>query len=122
MRQLALESEDREMTQLQLAARARGIDPIHMTKTQLIKVLKRQKLKWRTSPHQGRSPVVLRAIEAGAIKRAILEQKLVNPASGEAARAKRWAGIMSVHGMWKDDPDKPQDAVAYQREARDEWR
>lgn len=110
------------MTQLRLAARARGIAPIHMTKTQLIKVLKRQKPKWRISPHPGRSPVVLRAIEAGAIKRAILEQKLASLAPGEAARAKRLAAIMSVHGMWKDDPAKPQDAVAYQREARDEWR
>ncbi|MYM95667.1 hypothetical protein [Duganella vulcania] len=39
-----------------------------------------------------------------------------------AARAKRLAAVMSVHGMWKNDPDKPRDAVAYQREARAEWK
>ncbi|GJI96000.1 hypothetical protein RugamoR57_27180 [Duganella caerulea] len=39
-----------------------------------------------------------------------------------AARAKRLAAVMSVHGMWKHDPDKPRDAVAYQREARAEWK
>jgi hypothetical protein len=40
----------------------------------------------------------------------------------DTTRAKRLAAIMSVHGVWKDDPGKPQDAVAYQREARAEWR
>jgi len=36
-------------------------------------------------------------------------------------RAKRLAAIMSVHGIWKDDPTKPKDPVAYQREVRAEW-
>lgn len=39
----------------------------------------------------------------------------------DAARAKRLAAIMSVHGIWKDDPTKPKDPVAYQREVRAEW-
>lgn len=39
-----------------------------------------------------------------------------------AARAKRLAAVMSVHGVWKNDPDKPRDAVAYQREARADWK
>jgi hypothetical protein len=37
-------------------------------------------------------------------------------------KAKRWAAIMATHGMWKGDPTKPKDAVAYQREVRAEWR
>ena len=37
-------------------------------------------------------------------------------------KAKRWAAVMATHGMWKDDPTKPKDAVAYQREVRAEWR
>lgn len=44
------------------------------------------------------------------------------PAPADAAHAKRLAAIMSVHGMWRGDPDKPQDGVAYQREVRAEWR
>lgn len=43
------------------------------------------------------------------------------PISPDNARAKRMAAALKVFGMWKDNPDKPQDGVAYQREVRSEW-
>jgi hypothetical protein len=84
MEQLTVELDDREMAVLHSAARARSIDPTHMTKLQLLNLLTAQK--------------------------------------PSAARAKRLAAIMSVHGIWKDDPTKPKDGVDYQREMRAEWR
>jgi hypothetical protein len=51
------------------------------------------------------------------------EEATTNDASlDKDARAGRLAAVTSVHGMWKDDPDKPHDGVAYQREVRAEWR
>ena len=51
------------------------------------------------------------------------EEATTNHASSDKdARAGRLAAVMSVHGMWKDAPDKPHDGVAYQREVRPEWR
>jgi hypothetical protein len=38
-----------------------------------------------------------------------------------AERERRRAAIMSMHGVWKDDPSKPHDGAEYQREVRDEW-
>lgn len=38
-----------------------------------------------------------------------------------AERERRHAAIMSMHGIWKDDPTKPRDGAEYQREVRDEW-
>jgi hypothetical protein len=38
----------------------------------------------------------------------------------DAARVQRLSAVMSVHGMWKGDPDKPRDAVEYQKEIRSE--
>lgn len=43
-------------------------------------------------------------------------------ATEQAERAKRLAAVMSMHGIWKDDPTKPQDGAEYQREVRAEWR
>ncbi len=43
-------------------------------------------------------------------------------AAEQAERAKRLAAVMSMHGIWKDDPTKPQDGAEYQREVRAEWR
>lgn len=78
-----------------------------------------------------RNQIIAQMAEAADIKRSLAPPRLnaappvevsasLSPA--DAARARRLAAIMSVHGMWKDDSDKPQDAVAYQREARSEWR
>lgn len=36
-------------------------------------------------------------------------------------RERRHAAIMSMHGIWKDDPTKPRDGAEYQREVRAEW-
>ncbi|ELX09442.1 hypothetical protein Jab_2c15080 [Janthinobacterium sp. HH01] len=55
---------------------------------------------------------------------------VVTPAQAEAIvendvaadQAKRLAAVMRMHGIWKDDPTKPQDGAEYQREVRAEWR
>lgn len=86
MAQVDIEFDDREMEQLRAVARARRIDPGHMTRLQLLQAL--------TVP-------------------------IGKPSDAE--HAKRLVAVMSVHGMWKGDPDKPRDAVEYQREVRAEW-
>jgi hypothetical protein len=43
----------------------------------------------------------------------------VTPAlSKKPSREMRRAAIASVHGLWKNDPDKQQDGLEYQREVR----
>lgn len=132
MRQLTVQLDDKEMAQLELAARARHMDPVRMTKMQLLRLLSVQKPKWRTGLRLRRQQAMTQLLETTDLKRSLSPQKLRpgpqpatpngNLSPADAARAKRLAAIMSVHGMWKDDPDKPQDAVGYQREARSEWR
>lgn len=48
----------------------------------------------------------------------ISEHGTANP---DADRARRRAAIMSMHGIWKNDPTKPHDGAEYQREVRAEW-
>jgi len=83
------------MDQVQTAARAQQLDPEHITAKQLVQALNDSQ------------------VSASAAK--------VAPTVPSAeARAKRKAAIMSMHGIWKNDPTKPKDPVAYQREVRSE--
>lgn len=63
-----------------------------------------------------------RGIEAAGMTRPqLLEAITIGPGvSADMERARRLAGIMSVHGIWKGDPDKPRNAVEYQKEIRAE--
>ncbi|MBV6324639.1 hypothetical protein [Duganella violaceipulchra] len=158
MAQLTVELDDREMSRVESAARARQIDPSHLTGAQLLKVLtsaqpKKAKFKSNGMWVSGGAArlarlkadkhfdvvVVARAVQcaveimekqhqAGLVASAKAASiKTAGEASGAAitgaaARAKRLAAVMSVHGMWKNDPDKPRDAIAYQREVRAEWK
>ncbi|MYM23411.1 hypothetical protein GTP46_12215 [Duganella sp. FT135W] len=91
---LTVELDEHEMRKIEAAARAHQLDPQSMTAKQLVL-----------------------ALGAG---NSVAEAQSHN-ASTEAKRAKRLAAIMSMHGIWKDDPSKPKDPVAYQREVRAEW-
>jgi hypothetical protein len=91
---LTVELDEHEMRKVEAAARARQLDPNSMTAKQLV-------------------------IALGASDNAAPAKS--EPASAEARRAKRVAAVMSMHGIWKEDPSKPEDPVAYQREVRAEW-
>ncbi|WGG51200.1 hypothetical protein [Rugamonas sp. DEMB1] len=138
MARLTVELEERELARLRSAARARQIDPSHMTTMQLVQVLTdaqpKKKTSWlagaaaRMRPH---NTALYQAIPAGVGKHPveILEQQHRTAvavsgiaAAPAAARAQRLAAVMSMHGIWKDDPTKPQDGAEYQREVRAEWR
>ena len=70
--------------------------------------------------HQGR---LAKRPGIGVATPAQSEALIENEAAAEQAeRAKRLAAVMSMHGIWKDDPTKPQDGAEYQREVRAEWR
>jgi hypothetical protein len=101
MRQLIIEFDDEEAAQLEAAARACGIDPTCMTKTQLLQLLDNDSGKPKAN--------------AVAAPPDTQETKL-------EARARRLKVLMPMQGIWKGDPDEPQDGVAYQREVRAEWR
>jgi hypothetical protein len=137
MARLTVELEEHELARLRSAARARQIDPSHMTTMQLVQVLTDAQPKKRTSWLAGAAARARRhntapnqAVPAGVVKHAveILEQHQTavaatsTAAASAAARAQRLAAVMSMHGIWKDDPTKPQDGVEYQREVRAEWR
>lgn len=58
---------------------------------------------------------------AGMTRLQLLEAITSEPGTPDnAGRFLRLAAIMSVHGIWKGDPDKPRDAVEYQKEIRAE--
>lgn len=101
MRQLIIEFDEDEAEQLEAAARACGIDPARMTKAQLLQLL---------SNESSREPATVKTGQADAQE---------TPAE---ARARRYKALLPMQGIWKGDPDKPQDGVAYQREVRAEWR
>ncbi|PIL46356.1 hypothetical protein CR105_04590 [Massilia eurypsychrophila] len=101
MRQLTIEFDDEEAAQLEADARACGIDPARRTKTQLLQLLGNASGK--------------RKANAEAAPPDTQETKM-------PARARRLEALMPMQGIWKGDPDKPQDGVAYQREVRAEWR
>ncbi len=128
---VTVESSDQEMLMLKALALACGIDPTHKTKNQLIKVLMTPKSKRRMGSISRRQKAMFEAIEKRVLARSIRHEvrkdkpalkKSTDSLPAEAAREKRLAAIMSINGLWKGDPDKPQDGVAYQREARAEWR
>lgn len=139
MAQLTLELDEKEMLLLRLAARARRIDPGRMTRLQLLQVLTtpaQPPAKMKLGRSGGRSKALNKAIQAGVVKRTVirlaLQRQAVVAAAAAAAineeaaqtdptRAKRFAAIMSVHGIWQADPGKPRDGVDYQREMRAEW-
>lgn len=119
--------------------RARQIDPNHLTSIQLLQVLatthpKKAKAKglWLSGSALRMTRIkAAKGMDLVLVARAAQYAVEPNEAAGvavdtavpsAAARAKRLAAVMSVHGMWKNDPDKPRDAVAYQREARAEFR
>ncbi|MYN17218.1 hypothetical protein GTP81_10685 [Rugamonas sp. FT107W] len=118
MAQLTVELDDREMARLRAAARARHIDPNRLTGVQLLQVL--------TTGHPKKAKAKGLWLSGGAVRmtrtKAVKGMAADTAVPSAAARAKRLAAVMSVHGMWKNDPDKPRDAVAYQREARAEWK
>lgn len=138
MARLTVELEERELARLRSAARARQIDPSHMTTMQLVQVLTDAQPKKKTSWLAGgaararrHNTALNQAVPAGVVKHAveILEQQHRTAvavtsvaAASAAARAQRLAAVMSMHGIWKDDPTKPQDGAEYQREVRAEWR
>jgi hypothetical protein len=147
MGQLTVEMDDEELAQLEAAARVRRIDPARMTKAQLLKLLAVDiQTKWRPRLSVRRARMALKATQRAkrAKKSAILtlrpnkthETELVQPSrtGGDAGpllepqqgtlaagRARRLEALMSMQGIWRGDPDKPQDGVAYQREVRAEW-
>jgi hypothetical protein len=135
MEQLTLELDEEYAMRLSLATRVRRIDPSGMTTQQVLQVLIAQNPKWRTGMRLRRGRLTAKVFEVVVGKRPIRYAKPRETREGKPAvvdesdasisaydaRAKRLAAIMSVHGMWKDDPDKPRDAVAYQREVRAEW-
>jgi len=107
---VTVELNEREMEQVKAAVRAQRLDPQHMTAVQLVQAL---------------GKVAADANAALAIAEAASAPPLETtkpPLTAEQARAKRIEAVMSVHGMWKDKPDMPQDALEYQREVRAEWR
>lgn len=89
---LTVELDEGEMSKVEAAVRARRLDPKHLTAKQLVLAL-------------GAADSAGTAVDASA----------------EVKRAKRLAAVMAMHGIWKDDPTKPQDGVDYQREVRAEW-
>lgn len=98
---VTVELNEREMEQVKAAARAQRLDPGHMTVVQLDQALGKVVADAESAP------------PLETIKPQLTEQQ---------ARAKRMEAVMSVHGMWKDKPDMPQDSLEYQREVRAEWR
>lgn len=100
MRQLTIEFDDEEAAQLEVAARARGIDPAHITKMQLLQLLGLESSRETAHVETGQADAKETFVEA---------------------RARRLKALMPTFGLWKDDPDKPHDGVAYQREVRAEW-
>ena len=140
MRQLTVEMEEEEMAQLEATVRARRIDPAHMTKAQLLKLLGAgKKTKWRGGLGVRRAGVALKGAKIVFTLRpnSTRENHVLplrrpdrNPAMSEEdqllptpeARARRLKALMTMQGIWKGDPDKPQDGVAYQQEVRAEWR
>ena len=96
---LTVELDEHDMRKLEAAARAHQLDPQSMTVKQLVLTL----------------ASINRAVQT------VAEYAKSETPSTEARRAKRLAAIMSMHGIWKDDPNKPKDPVAYQREVRAEW-
>lgn len=99
MRQLTVEMDEAEMILLEAAANARGIDPNNINKTQLLELLAQVEAATNTNAPAAR--------DAGTVP---------------SARARRLEALMKMHGIWKGDPDKPQDGAAYQQEIRAEWR
>lgn len=67
------------------------------------------------------SSTVIEAMRDLGRQSAALPTKLNEQANLRAKRERRHAAIMSMHGIWKDDPTKPHEGVEYQREVRDEW-
>lgn len=131
MRQLTVELEEEDMAQLEARARAQRIDPARMTKAQLLKVLGAGKqMKWRGLRRNrvvlkgAKIVFTLRSDNAGNSHIVQLNGLDANPAALEEhrqlARARRLEALMSMQGIWKGDPDKPQDGVAYQQEVRAE--
>lgn len=132
MRQLPVELEEEEMAQLEASARAQRIDPARMTKAQLLKVLgagKQMKCRGlrrnRVALKGARIVFTLRSRDARNSQIVQLNGPDAKPVAPEEhqqrARAKRLEALVRMQGIWKGDPDKPQDGVAYQREVRAEW-
>ena len=171
MAKLIVKLEDRELRRLRAAARARHINPAHLTKAELCHLLALQgnqkypgrlaggavralSLRGLGGVHQ-----IVQAFATAAASKAPMDSQLQNgvfvgrearlraglkrakhrgtgvevpipedtvaandAAAAQAERAKRLAAVMSMHGIWKDDPTKPQDGAEYQREVRAEWR
>lgn len=137
MRQMTIELDDEEMAQLEVAARMRSIDPERMSKSQLLKLLTLgKKPKWRAGLSARRHQLALKAawtapspksLATNGIQPSVADvddstRDLSQSKEEHAARAKRLALLMTMHGIWKNDPDKPQDGLAYQQEVRAEWR
>lgn len=108
---LIIELDESEMNKVEAAVRARRLDPKHLTAKQLVLALGAADCAdnaLATAGHSADAPVAVAATPGDA--------------SANARRAKRLAAVMAMHGIWKDDPTKPQDGVEYQREVRAEWR
>ncbi|WP_296002064.1 hypothetical protein [Rugamonas sp.] len=71
------------------------------------------------SPRRHQTVVHAEPTAAAKIAVAVANANIV-PINSAAAHAQRLAAIMGMHGIWKDDPTKPQDGVEYQREVRGE--
>jgi hypothetical protein len=136
--------DDDELRQLRATASARNIDPAHLTKSELLHLLAlqdKQKSKGRLGGAAAKERSNRRHGGIEQLTRAVAGPKLAKQRSKDVAiadtadtdsandaaleqaeRAKRLAAVMSMHGIWKDDPTKPQDGAEYQREVRAEWR
>ena len=109
---LTVELDESEMKKVEEAARDLRPDPKHMTAKQLVLAL---------GSADGAGAPAGDMASHGADD-PMPDSALSADASLDAKRAQRLAAVMVMHGIWKDDPSKPQDGVAYQREVRAEWR
>lgn len=127
MRQITIELDDEEMAQLEAAARVRNIDPSHMSKAQLLKLLTiGKKPKWRAGLSARRHQQALKAAQhmesLSVIATSVLSNDATNEraldsmglGAAEAARNKRMELLSQTAGMWKGVAGKPQDGLAYQ--------
>jgi hypothetical protein len=102
---LTVELDENEMSKVEEAARDLRLDPKQITAKQLL--------------------LALGAADGAGMAAGDTPAAQTAPgddASTDARRARRLAAVMAMHGIWKDDPTKPQDGAAYQRDVRAEWR
>lgn len=105
MRQLTVELNDDEMSQLEAAARAQNLTPSDMIKAEVLKAL---------------TPVGTIGPSDGAAV-TIVKTPSTDDLAREDRRQARLAILMRSNGIWAGEPNKPKDGLVYQKELRAEW-